>query len=129
MCDTDYAGITPLRHKQVIIRKPQTCAACERTYPVGTSMEYQVSIQENEFTTVYQCQVCIFLQGQEEHSDLHVCWGDLWENTYPVGWLAGPTSRERYNYVAYCLENNEEPTLTGLLGVIQQLRQVANKLL
>ncbi len=123
MCDTDYMDATPLRQRRVVIRKPQQCASCLRTQPVGASMDYQVSIQEREFTALYVCGVCNFLYQQEEHSDLHVCWGDLWEDAGVTSWPDAPSAWQRYHYVAYCIENNEVPTLTGFHGAVGQVRR------
>ncbi len=116
MCDYDYDGdCETIRNKSgVKIRKPQQCGSCMATFPRGTVMDVTVGKQEGELFQVYACKACAWAGSQEDHTPLHLCWGWNWgSDDYPHG-------QETWDYIHYCLENNEEPSEAGLEAVLAQ---------
>ncbi len=115
MCDYDYDGsYTELSTRRVRIRKPRRCDSCGTTFSAGAAMERQVSIQDGEFTQLYECAACQWSRlDADDEGPLHMCWG--WNEE--GGYLHG---QETWDYIHYCLENNETPTVAGLDAVLAQ---------
>jgi hypothetical protein len=119
MCeyDGDYQSI---RDAMLVTRKPHECASCLNSIPKGTRVRYFFGRSEGEICDGYVCPVCLFAEKQPDHSPLHICFGALWGGDSYRG--DGATDGEVFNYLAYCLENGEVPTVTGLDAAVQQLR-------
>jgi hypothetical protein len=77
-------------------------------------MYRSVGKTEGEFGVTYGCPACIWCSGQEDETPLHVCWNWSYDSNQWDG------QEHTYNYVRYCLENNETPTESGLKAAMAQ---------
>jgi hypothetical protein len=85
-------------------------------------MLVQTGISEGEFFTGHTCPVCLFAGDQPDHSDLHLCpnWGYEPQEGYHRESRA--TDSEVFDYLRYCHENGETPTITHLTAIVRQIR-------
>ncbi len=117
MCDYDWS-YEEISSREVVTRKRHECGSCMQTFPKGTRMMYAVGKTDGEIGSCYSCAACRFALHQIDHAPMHLCWGWAWNgmnDDYPDG-------ENTWNYIHYCLENNETPTETGLSGVLEQHR-------
>lgn len=121
MCDYD-GSYTELRSKTVVTRKAHTCSSCETGWPAKTTMLVQVGISEGEFFTGHMCPVCLWAGHEPDHSELHLCfnWGYDPQGGYHRVSLASDS--EVFNYLRYCHENGETPTVMHLAAIVKQIR-------
>ena len=122
-----------------ILTEPMMCDSCFVVMPIGTKMRRHEGSQDGEPAKCHGCPVCEFGVRKRDHTPLHLCWGwawddgdqDIYENE--DGELVNEDGEPAYpyqviyNYIKYCLDNNEHPTVTGVGGALKQY-QDANRL-
>lgn len=117
MCDYDGSW----RHistTKVKTRRVHECQSCLFDWPIGTLMSRHFGTYEGDACASYSCPVCDFAAAQPEDSRMHGCWG--WGHDWQIT-DAGDSASEVYEYLRYCLENNETPTVTGLDAALLQI--------
>lgn len=119
--DGDYDGVH-LRSKSILTRKAHKCASCETSWPAKTRMELNVGLCDGYFSDYRICPVCLWAEKQPDHSDLHLCmnWGPDPQDGYHR--VTRASDAEVFNYLRYCHENGETPTVTHLAAVVKQIR-------
>lgn len=45
-------------NKQVKTKKPHQCHGCAETYPAGSTMQYNVQVDQGEILASYWCETC-----------------------------------------------------------------------
>ena len=74
-----------LSRKEVKIHKKRRCFGCNRIFPVGTTLEKIVTINNSVFTTTYWCDVCRIYWTKYMRWDDKVMAGELRDND-PKEW-------------------------------------------
>ncbi len=109
MCEYngDYEGIS---HKRgVKTRRAHDCGGCLADWPAGTVMGRNFGKSNGELCTTYVCPVCTFAADQDDHSPLHICWGDMWDPSAP-----DENPQPTYDYIKECLAAGTTPTVAGV---------------
>lgn len=121
MCDYD-GDYTHLRSKVVLVRKSHKCASCETSWPTKTAMRLHVGISEGDFYEARICPVCEWAEQEPDHSEMHLCmnWGYDPQGGYHRKSRASDS--QVFNYLRYCHENGETPTVTHLRAIVSQIR-------
>jgi hypothetical protein len=118
MCDNyDYVHIADWVVKKT--RRQHECGSCSRMFPAGITMRAACGKTEGQIGVTYCCAACDFAGSQPEHGPLHLCWGWGYDNPYDWG-------QETWDYINFCLDNGETPTLTGLEGALAQHAELMN---
>lgn len=71
---------TTLSNKRVKVKKEHMCHGCTVKYPVGTTMNKNVSVDGGDFSSTYWCQICEeYMSDKWNDCDDGVGEGDCWE--------------------------------------------------
>ena len=73
-----------LSEKTVTTRKPHSCFACFRDFPVGSKLVYQSNIIDGDFGAIYVCETCHTL-FKKASDDLY----DDFDGIFPEGCVSG----------------------------------------
>lgn len=123
MCEYDeWGSYTALSQKLVVTRCEHACNSCETYWPAKTEMIVSTGIYEGDFTSYRMCPICWWAERQPDHTDLHICanWGPNPDPGYHRSTRARDS--EVFNYLCYCYENGEWPTVTQLAAIVKQIR-------
>ncbi len=122
MCEYGDYSYEHISTRIQVSRAKHQCNSCLENWPAGTEMEVHVGKTEGDFGVARVCPVCWWGERQEDHTPLHLCGGWAWSDDDRVELDHGASYREAYNYLRWCLENHEWPTVTGLMAAVEQLR-------
>lgn len=109
MCEVEDYSYEEISHRRVTTRKTRECGACLMDWPAGTLMDRHFGKTEGELSTNYVCPVCKFAASQEDHTALHICYGDMWDPS-----ALDESPQPTYDYIKACLAAGTTPTVEGV---------------
>lgn len=80
-------------------------------------MQMRVGKTDGDIGRTYGCPVCEFALAQPDHSPLHLCWGWNWDGD-------GSYGKPVWDYIFFCLDNNETPSATAWEAVHRQHQEL-----
>ncbi len=106
MCEYGYDYQQIGNSRTVTTRTVQECGSCMKDFPPKTRMVKQVGKTEGEFGCTYCCPACAWALDQEDHTDLHLCWGWNWDPNDEYD-----DANERWDYISATLAAGKVPTI------------------
>lgn len=103
MCDYDYCDYQHFTTKEVTTRVVHECGGCLNRWPAGTRMKVHTGKTEGELSRSYVCPVCDFASKQEDHTPLHICYGDMWDSSFHTGLEA------TWEHIRRCFARGRKP--------------------